>query len=303
MHKNHLNPRELSFSRAQGYECVPSQLKLEELPDKARLRLWNLFHRSMNFTRFMAPTNRGTISMFYVDPNSVWRNILLDLHCNYFVRPIPNEPANCRIYDQEIVTNEFKPIFLTHDFNKVFDLLTEIMRNKKCPNEYISEVSKIFRDNRLAYFVLTDAPVTIFPHATEQEGESIMHAFNDVASLGMGGAKSHLRSAGEAINRSEWAESIRHSISAVESVARQLDPNASKDLRFALRTLRENHELHPALEQAFNKLYGYTSDEGGIRHALLEDATARVGSEEAIFMFGACASFVTYLCSKHHRST
>jgi len=29
-------------------------------------------------------------------------------------------------------------------------------------------------------------------------------------------------------------------------------------------------EIHPALEGAFVKLYGYTSDEQGIRHAMTE---------------------------------
>ena len=303
MHRKQSNPRNLSFSQAQDYECLPSQLKLEELPEEARIRLWNLFHNSIRFKRRTFLTAREGPSNFHVRQNSIWRDILLDLYCNYFVRSIQRESSKLKIYDEESVTKVFKPIFRSGKFNEVFDLLTAIMRNEKCPKEYIDSVSKIFGDTRLAYFVLTDAPATILPQATAQEGESIINAINDVDSLGMSGAKGHLRGAGEAINHHQWAESVRHSISAVESVARQLDPNASKTLGPALKTLRENHELHPALEQAFNRLYGYTSDEDGIRHALLEDSTANVGSEEAIFMLGACASFVTYLCSKHSHST
>lgn len=295
MHKKQLNPRNLSFSQAQGYECLPSQLKLEELPDEARVRLWNLFHNSMKF-RYNLPPHSVVTAI-------IWRDILLDLHCNYFSQLIQCENARAEIYREGSVIKLFQPIFLRADFNKVFDLLTAIMRNANCPKDYIDGVSKIFRSTRLAYFVLTDAPVTILPQATEQEGESIINAINDVDALGMSGAKEHLRSAGESINHHDWPESIRYSISAVESVARQLDPNASKKLGTALKRLRDNHELHPALVEAFLKLYGYTSDESGIRHPLLEDATANVGSEEAIFMFGACASFVTYLCNKHSHST
>ena len=298
MHKKQLNPRDLSFSQAQGYECVPSQLKLEELPDEARIRLWNLFHNSMNF----APLPISMVS-FQVDPKSIWGCILLDLHCNYFVRSIQSSASTLAIYADASVTRLFKPIFLNGNFNKVFDLLTAIMRNEKCPEEYINSVAKIFRSTRLAYFLWTGDPVTILPQATEQEGESISRAINDVASLGMKGAQSHLLRAGEAINHHHWDESIRQSISAVESVARQLDPKASKTFGAALQTLRVNHKLHKSLEKAFQHLYGYTSDEDGIRHALLEDATANVGSEEAVFMLGACASFVTYLCSRHSHST
>lgn len=295
MHREQSDSRNLSFSQAQGYECLPSQLKLEELPKSARIRLWNLFHNSMNFRH---PNPRRCFAS-----SSIWRDILLDLHCNYFAQPIRSEVQKSLIYDEQSVKGVFTPIFFRHDFNKVFDLLTAIMRNNKCPKDYINGVSEIFSSTHLAYFVVTDAPVTILPQATVQEGESIINAFNDLDSLGLSGAKSHLRNAGEAINRHRWADSIRESVSAVESVARQLDPNASKTLGLALNALKKEHRLHPALERAFKILYGYTSDESGIRHALLDEEAALVDSEEAIFMYGACASFVSYLCNKHRSPT
>ena len=295
MHKKRSDSRNLSFSQAQGYECVPSQLKLEELPQPARIKLWNLFQESMEFIPSSSVECRVS--------TSIWRDILLDLHCYYFAKPIESEFHKREIYYEEAVNRAFMPIFLRGKFNKVFDLLTAIMRNDKCPQDYINEVSSIFSSTRLAYFVATDVPVTILPQATEQEGESIINAFNDLDSLGFNGAKSHLRNAGLAINRHGWADSIRESISAVESVARQLDPNASKTLGLALKALKKKNRLHAALEQAFQNLYGYTSDEKGIRHALLDEEAALVDSEEAIFMYGACASFVSYLCNKHSSST
>ena len=302
MHKKRSDSRNLSFSEAQGYECVPNQLKLEELPENSRIRLWNLFHNSMNFKPLPSPIILTRPTTYCVDA-SIWRGILLDLHCNYFALSVKSESSKSRIYYEEAVNGAFMPIFLRGKFNKVFDLLTAIMRNEKCPQDYIHEVSKIFSSTSLAYFVVTDVPVTILPQATEQEGESIINAFNDLDSLDLNGAKSHLRNAGEAINRHGWADSIRESISAVESVARQLDPNASKTLGPALNALKKEHRLHPALERAFKSLYGYTSDVGGIRHALLDEEAALVDSEEAIFMYGACASFVSYLCNKHRSPT
>jgi hypothetical protein len=55
--------------------------------------------------------------------------------------------------------------------------------------------------------------------------------------------------------------------------------------------------MHPAFKKALLSLYGYTSDEAGIRHALLEDE-ARVDMHDALFMLGACASFATFLIGK-----
>ena len=60
---------------------------------------------------------------------------------------------------------------------------------------------------------------------------------------------------------------------------------------------------HRALKEAFSKLYGYTSDENGIRHALLEEGAADVDLDDAVFMFGACASFAAYLVNRHKQLT
>jgi hypothetical protein len=54
--------------------------------------------------------------------------------------------------------------------------------------------------------------------------------------------------------------------------------------------------MHGALKSAFNKLYGYTSDEDGIRHAILEESN--VGFDEAKYMIVVCSAFVNYLTAK-----
>jgi hypothetical protein len=47
--------------------------------------------------------------------------------------------------------------------------------------------------------------------------------------------------------------------------------------------------LVPSLKRAFDKLYGYTSDADGIRHALLEEDS--VTFEQAKFMLVVCSAF------------
>lgn len=55
--------------------------------------------------------------------------------------------------------------------------------------------------------------------------------------------------------------------------------------------------MHGAFRTALVNLYGYASDEEGIRHSLLEQGAAKVTERDAIFMLGVCASFATYLTS------
>lgn len=54
--------------------------------------------------------------------------------------------------------------------------------------------------------------------------------------------------------------------------------------------------IHPAMEAAFRNPYGYSSDEGGIRHSLLEDS--KVGFAEAKFMVVSCSAFANFLITK-----
>ena len=137
------------------------------------------------------------------------------------------------------------------------------------------------------------------PAVTPEEGGAVVEALQTLGKAGLGGAASHLRNASECINARDWAGSVRESIHAVESVARQLDPAASRTLQPALTSLERSGTLHPALKEAFNKLYGYTSDEQGVRHALLDRPDHNVGMDEALFMLSACASFASYLWRKH----
>ena len=88
--------------------------------------------------------------------------------------------------------------------------------------------------------------------------------------------------------------SVRESVHAVESVARTFGD--AKTLKDALANIQAaGKPLHPALSRGLSALYGYESDEAGIRHALLEEGAAAVDENEAVFMFGTCATFCQYL--------
>ena len=86
--------------------------------------------------------------------------------------------------------------------------------------------------------------------------------------------------------------SIKESISAVESVCQIITGDPKATLGKALKQIG----LHSALEGGFSKLYGYTSDADGIRHAMLESST--VDADDAKFFLVACSAFVNYLIAK-----
>ena len=184
-------------------------------------------------------------------------------------------------------------------FNKVFDLIQFVLRHPQCPPGFIGQMQRTFAECRLAYTIDIGPPPTILPAVTPEEGKAVVDALRTLRQAGLDGSAAHLRTAAERINAGDWAGSVRESIHAVESVARQLDPGAATTLGPALSALEKRGALHPALKDAFSKLYGYTSDEQGVRHALLDQTKAQVGQDEAVFMLGACASFASYLWRRH----
>ena len=278
-----------SFSQAQGYEEIPAPLTLEELPREARTQIWNLFFSHIDRFKTEDPV--------WPDPPSIggpWRKILKAKHRDFDHAPLDE-------WDPEFqrICRNLRRYIEEQPFNKILDLVQFVLRHPQCPPEFMREMKRTFEACRLAYTIDTKRPPTILPAATPDEGNAIVQSLDVLGAAGLNGSASHLRNASACINRGDWAGSVRESVHAVESVARQLDPEAAKTLAPALKSFQRHGRLHPAVTDAFSKLYGYTSDQQGIRHALLDQTDAQVGQDEAVFMLGACASFASYLWRKH----
>lgn len=109
----------------------------------------------------------------------------------------------------------------------------------------------------------------------------------------------HLRRALELLSDREtrdYRNSIKESISAVESLACLIAGKPKAALNDALDVIEKKHSLHGALKKSFSNLYGYTSDAGGVRHKLLDETI--LSQEDATFMLVSCSAFVSYLIAK-----
>ena len=282
-----MNDARLSFSQAQGYEAIPGPLRLKELPEAARTRIWNVLFAHLDESKAV-----GSGGQWWIDGN--WKDMLRAVHAGFHGLALDEWSPNFRWACEGL-----REYIEKRPFNKVFDLLQFVLRHHLCPHAFIRQMQWTFAECRLAYTIDAAQPPTILPAATPEEGNAVVGALQTLREAGLGGSAAHLRAAGEHIRAGDWAGSVRESIHAVESVARQLDPGAAKTLGPALASLSGRGALHPALKTAFSKLYGYTSDEQGIRHALRDQTDAQVDRDEAVFMLGACAAFASYLGRKH----
>ncbi|MXW38318.1 MAG: hypothetical protein F4Z65_08650 [Acidobacteria bacterium] len=277
----------LSFSQRFGYSPVPQRLTLEELPENARVAIWNVLIREISTD---IPRRIGPLSM----PSS-WVGILVSVHEEVF-----NEKYNTFNFDHTV--QRIDGVIQADTFWVVFDLVQFILRHPSCPAHLVEAMADCFAAKQLAYSIECATEPTIVPAASEAEGHAISDAFQTLRDAGLRSATKHLEEASQLINRADYSGSIRESIHAVESVAKPLARTSSNSLGPALKALEKDGTLHPALKGGFLNLYGYTSDEQGIRHALLDGNDAAVGPEEAVFMLSACAAFAGFLARKAKRT-
>ena len=279
--------RRLTFSEREGYRELPAPMQLEELSADLRRTVFDALVNQV------AVWQQVSVVHGYVDGPG-WRLVRRVLGQFYEV------PEDDISNDVVKLKSTFREIVLGRKFYEVLDLLEAICEGS-LDGTFAREIQRLFSLHGAAYRLDEAAGHwQFFPSSSEEQGHAVSTALGTLREAGMEGAHTHLTAAANDINARQFADAIRESIHAVESVARVLSPDAANGLRPALDSLMNSGVLkHRALKEGFLKLYGYTSNEQGIRHALLDSGAADVGLDEALFMFGACASFAAYLTAKH----
>ncbi|MGR3549331.1 hypothetical protein [Pseudooceanicola sp.] len=269
---------ELSFTQRNGLEPIPTQLKLGVVSNEFR-RLID-FYVGLEIDRVIRSGYNGA---YFIGP---WLRIAQNLHVEFFERSFAtfeNRPSNLR--------SDLATIVSSSTFGKLFNLVEFLLHQDGCSAQLKSDLGKAFTKARLAYRVIDWHVVAV---GTDQQASAFEQAIRDASDARVGGARTHLISAGKLLRNSDWAGSVRESISAVEAMVLNLVPNAQA-LGPALSELERRGHIHKGLKKAFGALYGFSSDEEGIRHALVFSDEAKVDETDALFMLGACASFVSYV--------
>ena len=273
--------RNLTFSQAEGVGAIPSQLALRQISRPLAVQLWDIVYSSM--IADMRASNRA------YSLGKTWTNVLLEYHMEVLGQ-------FSSVFDDDLTVwkDRFQKIFTEQNYIKILELVQFIIRSPYRPTEISGLFEAALVGHQAAYFVDGD---TIYPKASLEEGLALVDALKALRESEYGGARSHLSAASRLLSSGDYSGSVRESISAVESIAHALEPNATK-LGAALSKLEGSGRIHGGLKIAFAALYGYASDSEGIRHALVFDSKADVDEADALFMIGACASFVTFVIRK-----
>lgn len=280
-----LNRSNLTFEQAEGAAPLPRQLQLQEVSQQLRAQLWHYIHHSIS----LSLTN-GTFGRHI---SGSWDTILRAMHVEHYHLMIDEFGTNWIDHKERL-----RNLFQYGTYAEILGFLQWIIRYKTRPSHnFAADIDRCLERCQAAYRVVNGN--TIAPVSSQEEAETLERAFSDLVSTEFNGARQHLKSAAERATAGDWADCIRESINAVEATVRCIDPSA-KDLRPALAVLEKRGTV--PLKQGLLNLYGYTSDENGLRHSLVFNGVADLDQTDALFMLGACASFVSYLINKARAS-
>jgi len=192
---------------------------------------------------------------------------------------------------------EIRQIFLNFHWYEVYDFIEFITNTypDQRTNEKFMDYCNTVLESEVSAYRFVGGKITKI--TSEEEISEIEEALE--ASKPLVGVHIHLKSALDKLadrKSPDYRNSIKESISAVESICILITKNEKTTLGDALKKIDEKIQIHQSLKRAFNQLYGYTSDAEGIRHALLNEPN--LDFEDAKFMLVSCSAFINYLSCK-----
>jgi hypothetical protein len=272
----------IPFSQRAGIEPLPPQLKLGEVSSELRRLIFYYLYLEIDRESY-APYNSAVFK-------EGWRWVAMDLHVRFFKQPI--DKFDYGAYENKKRLGDF---IQRAKIGELFDLVEFLVRHRGCSAELKLDLAGAFVTARATYRIFDDECIAAI--GTEEQAAAFERAVTLAEAKNATAARKQLIAAGIALRNADWAGSVRESIHAVEAMAVRLAPGTDT-LGAALKVLEQRGRLHGSLKAAFGSLYGYSSDEEGIRHALVFDDAAQVDEIDALFMLGACASFVSYLLAR-----
>lgn len=277
------------FSEAHGMGSCNTQMQINELDKRTRNILCNCI--SMSLDGEYSKTDSFGYLTKYKEEDFLCRMVFsyalglkIDVTKHYSINELIS------IIDE---------VFSKAPYNEIFDLIEQICRFRYKQKERLDEFCKLLNiilENEYVGYRMIEG--RFVPITDENEITSIEDACNNKFE----GVRAHISKAVGFIadrERKDCKNCIKESISAVESICSIIVEDENATLGKAIKQLKDKGlKIHPALERAFLSFYGYTSDEGGIRHSegMFE---SDVTFEEAKFMLVSCSAFVNYLTANY----
>jgi AbiJ N-terminal domain 4 len=263
-----------SFSQRKDLKPVPT-IQVDSMNDDLRNSLWNTLSKTIWTTSGFLSDRTPTLNIYKFSA-ILWEY--------YFKKPLDTltGAGSARL-------RMIRDYFFSCEWNEVYEFLEFLVSIHNTPN-LIKALNNVLERELAGYKFVAGHLTDVTNH---EEIAMIEEALKDSRFVGVA---AHIERSLELYadrKNPDYRNSIKESISAVESMSRVVSGNSNATLGDALKTIEKNGQLHKALKEGFLKLYGYTSDAQGIRHAMLDEPN--LTAADARYFLVSCSSFVNYL--------
>lgn len=272
----------MSFSERMGIVTKRTELQSDWMSPELQISLWNALDEAIWKTGGFTHLQHGSPKIMLYS-QQLW--------FHFFRKPTDERP-----FGGYQVLQEIRKWFFDAPWYAVYDFIEFTLG--LCSSYSYKRVrpllSEILQRELSGYTIIDDR---IVPITDQNEIDEVTEAIDQSP---YAGARTHLRQALKHMSDREnpdYRNSVKESVSAVESAARELTGNTKATLGEALSAMERAGEIHGALKAGFSALYGYTSDADGIRHGMVGQNELSVA--DAKYFLVACAAFVNYLAAKH----
>lgn len=264
-----------SFSQRQGLSARQDSLQVDDIARGSLTRLWNI----------VAPHLPG-VGITRAKEHKIY----IPIYDRFLKTPLSQ-------LDQyaSSAKSELEKLYASWPWHRCLDFIEFICSN--CLN-ISSDINRVLVEEGVGYRLVDGL---IVPLTEPEQIEAIQQPLQ--SSLVSPHAKAHLHEALKLLSPRgpvNAAAVVREAINAVEAQAKAITANSSHSLGPALTEIKSKHGLHPVFEEAMKKLYGFTSDASGVRHAK-KDFEESVDVEDALFFVIACSAFVSWLANKTNK--
>jgi hypothetical protein len=277
----------MKFSERKGFTTkVSSIIQKDHMSDDLRNSLWNMLeiHLWRKKSGFL--------------DTDLQEQYILDFSAGFWLfylkLPITSRPLdNYGNYDVNLIFNEIRKYYFSSPWYEVYNFLEFLLSYFGDKKELIERVNGVLERELSAYRFVEGLMVEV------TDDQEIMELEAAIKDDDFPSVKNHLLCALSLLSSKQnpdYRNSIKESISAVESLMRTITGQPKITLGRALKVSNHFGDIHPALLEAFSKLYGYTSDEDGIRHSMLDEPN--LTAADAKFFLLTCTSFINYVKSK-----
>jgi Arc/MetJ-type ribon-helix-helix transcriptional regulator len=274
----------MRFSERIGIKPTRLELQKDSMDDALRSSIWSAIMMT---------------TLEHTDYDSVERIVKFARLANlqFFKKPIDQTSNNAKT-----VTEEIRNWFFRADWNEVYDFLEYCVnfennagsKGKEQSETLMGLANGFLKLELSAYRVVSGQ---IVPLTNDEEIKSVNETVERRGKFSP--ASDHIQAAIRLYSdrkNPDYRNSVKESISAVEAVVRLISGNEKATLGDALKIVDQSHSLHPALREGLLKIYGYTNDESGIRHSMVDESS--VDKTDAYFMLVSCSAFCNFLIER-----